>query len=61
MKKSFDCVALQHEGARRIYEETKDLTFEQKLEYWRKKDAEMMRQQRLRLQKNQKNKPRFSD
>jgi len=40
-KKDFDCVELQHEGGRRIYEETKNLTFEEKVEYWRQKSEEM--------------------
>lgn len=40
--KEFDCVELQHEGARRIYEETKDFTLEQEVEYWRRKSEEMM-------------------
>jgi hypothetical protein len=32
--KRFDCVALQHEGALKIYEETKGMTTKQRLAYW---------------------------
>ncbi len=33
-KKRFDCVEMMHEGALRIYEETKDMTKEEELAYW---------------------------
>lgn len=39
-KKSFDCVEMMHEGALRIYEETKDMTKEQELAYWQRKNEE---------------------
>lgn len=39
MKKSFDCVEMMHEGALRIHEELKDKTREEKLAYWRERDA----------------------
>ncbi len=39
-KKSFDCVEMMHEGALRIYEETKDMTEEQELAYWRLRNEE---------------------
>ncbi len=35
-KKSFDCVEMMHEGALRIYEETKDMTQAEELAYWRR-------------------------
>jgi len=35
-KKKFDCVEMMHEGARRIYEETRGMSREEELEYWRK-------------------------
>lgn len=40
-KKSFDCVEMMHEGALRIYEETKDMTEEEELAYWERKNQEM--------------------
>jgi hypothetical protein len=44
-KKSFDCVAMKHRGSRKIYEETKDLTLEQELKYWRRKTEALLRLQ----------------
>jgi hypothetical protein len=38
-KKGFDCVALQHEGAIKIYEETKGMTAKQRLAYWKRTAA----------------------
>ncbi|HEO70497.1 MAG TPA: hypothetical protein ENN80_04485 [Candidatus Hydrogenedentes bacterium] len=38
--KSFDCVAMMHEGALCIYEETKDMTEEEELAYWRERNEE---------------------
>ncbi len=35
-EKSFDCVEMMHEGALRIYEETKDMTREEELAYWQR-------------------------
>jgi len=39
--KNFDCVELQHRGARKIYEETKGMTTEQELAYWKRKSEEV--------------------
>lgn len=47
MKKSdkdFDCVDLMHEGALRIHEETKGMTEEEELAYWREKYEEARRE-----------------
>jgi hypothetical protein len=33
-----DAIALKREAAERIYEETKDMTREEELEYWHEKD-----------------------
>jgi len=35
-KKDFDCVDMQDQAALRIYEETKDMTIEEELAYWRR-------------------------
>ena len=32
--KQFSCIALQHRGAEKIYEETKNLTIAEELAYW---------------------------
>lgn len=42
-KKSFDCVEMMHEAALRIYEETKDMTKEEELAYWRQQNEEARR------------------
>jgi len=39
--KSFDCVEMKRRGSLRIHEETKNLTPEEKLEYWKKRNEEM--------------------
>lgn len=38
--KHFDCVEMMHEGALRIYNETRDMSREEELAYWRRKDEE---------------------
>ena len=52
MKNSnFDCVEMMHKGALRIYEETKDFTREQELDYWRRKgEASQSRREKLKEQ-----------
>jgi hypothetical protein len=40
--KSFDCVEMMHRGARRIYEETKDMTVAEELAYWQQRHAEAL-------------------
>ena len=47
-KKSFDCVEMMHEGALRIYEETKNMTEEEELAYWRER-SEAARREHPRL------------
>lgn len=39
---SFDCVDMMDRGAVRIYEETKDMTVEEELAYWRLRQAEAL-------------------
>ena len=50
--KTFDCVEMKRKGALRIYEETKDLSFEEEVEYWRRKSEEMTRRQQERLRRS---------
>ena len=38
--KTFDCVEMMHQGALRIYEETKSMTIEEELVYWRERRKE---------------------
>jgi hypothetical protein len=51
MKKTFDCTELQHIGAERIYEETRNMTLEEEAAYWEERTgAFRKRQQTLREQ-----------
>ncbi len=34
--KTFDCVDMMHEGALRIYQETKGMTIEEEVAYWQR-------------------------
>jgi len=43
--KTFDCVEMKRKAAARIHEQTKDLTFEQKVEYWRGRSQEFRSEQ----------------
>jgi hypothetical protein len=40
-KKAFDCVELQHRGALKIYKETKGMSIEQELAYWKEKSEQV--------------------
>lgn len=46
--KKFDCVELQHQGALRIYEVTKNMTLSEEVAYWEGKDKEFRRQRACR-------------
>jgi len=43
--KTFDCVQMKRRAAARIYEQTKDLTFDQKVEYWRLRNEKFRSEQ----------------
>ena len=43
-KKAFDCVEMMHRGARRIYEETKNMNRTEELAYWLKKNEKLPKQ-----------------
>ena len=45
--KTFDAVDMKRRGAERIYDETKGMTIEQELEYWRQRDEELRQHQEL--------------
>ncbi len=51
-KKSFDCVEMMHEASLRIYEETKNMTEQEELAYWERKNQEM-RQRHPRLKESE--------
>ena len=41
----FDCVAMKRRGAEIIYEQTKDMTLEEELQFWRERTRELRKQQ----------------
>ncbi len=45
MKKSFDCVEMKRRGAQRIHEIIKDMTFEEKVAYWRERSRQFREEQ----------------
>lgn len=42
-KKGFDCVEMKRKGGARIYERIKNMTREEELAYWRRRDAALER------------------
>ena len=42
-KKEFDCIAMKRKGSLHIYEATKDLSFDEKVLYWKERSDEMLR------------------
>ena len=52
--KTFDCVEMMHQGAKRVQESLKGMTVAEQLAYWQKGTAEMRkRQQQLRKKAKQ--------
>ena len=43
--KTFDCVEMKRQGSARIHEQIKDLTFEERIEYWRRRSEAFRREQ----------------
>jgi len=41
----FDCVEMKRRGALRVHERLQDLTVEQQIEYWRRRNEEFLRKQ----------------
>jgi len=39
--KKFSCIELQHRGAEKIYQETKNLTIAEELVYWQQQTKEL--------------------
>ena len=46
--KTFDCIEMKRKASLRIYEETKDMSFEQEVAYWQQKSDEFLRKQEER-------------
>jgi hypothetical protein len=57
--KTFDCVEMKRRGAQRIYEATKDLTFDQEVAYWQERSRQF-REEQERLMKES-NRPSIFD
>jgi len=45
--KTFDCVEMKRRGAARIYEQTKDMTVQEELAFWKKRTAALRRRVRV--------------
>ena len=45
--KTFDCVAMKREAAARIHETTRNMTLEQKIEYWRRRSEAFRQEQAI--------------
>ncbi|HID99669.1 MAG TPA: hypothetical protein EYP59_05190 [Thiotrichaceae bacterium] len=50
--KQFSCVALQHRGAEKIYEQTKHLTISEEVAYWQQRSHELRQAQEARKASN---------
>jgi hypothetical protein len=50
--KTFDCVEMKRRGAQRIHEAIKDMTFEQKVAYWRNRSRQFREEQQRLADRN---------
>ncbi len=57
--KTFDCVEMKRHGSQRIYEATKDLTFEQEVAYWRERSRQFREEQERLIKES--NRPSIFD
>jgi hypothetical protein len=53
--KSFDCVEMKRQGALRIHEITKDMTFDQKVAYWGERSRQFHEKQQRLIEKSSRN------
>jgi len=42
-KKKFDCVEMKKKGSAYIYEQVKNMSLKEELEYWKQKDEELLK------------------
>jgi hypothetical protein len=42
MKKKFNCVEMMHEGGRRVLEETRGMTRDEIVDYWKRETARLL-------------------
>ena len=45
--KTFDCVEMKHRGAEKVREQTKGMTLEQELEFWRERSRILRQRQEI--------------
>jgi hypothetical protein len=57
--KTFDCIEMKRRGSQRIHEAIKDMTFEQKVVYWKER-SRLFREEQERLIKES-NRPSIYD
>jgi hypothetical protein len=50
--KTFDCVEMMHQGALRIYEETKGMSVQEELAHWRKRHTQALAELKSPRQEN---------
>lgn len=50
--KTFDCVEMKRRGSQRIHEAIKDMTFEQKVAYWRNRSRQFLEEQQRFADRN---------
>lgn len=55
--KAFDCVEMKRQGAARIHEKIKDLTLQQRIDYWRRRSEAFRRTQAEILRKDSGGRP----
>lgn len=51
--KTFDCIEMKRAAALRIYEETKEMTIDEELAYWRAKEQNFAARRQRSLEKMQ--------
>ena len=44
--KAFDCIAMKRRGAIRVYEQTKDMTLDEQVAFWKERSAALRKRQR---------------
>jgi len=45
-RRAFDCVAMKRQAADEVYELTKDMSFEEKVAFWRRESAAFLKEKK---------------
>lgn len=56
-KNNFDCVEFMHRAGRKIDRETKDMTFQEEVEYWKQKSDSALKRHAERQKAAKKGRP----